>query len=78
LDWPQKGLNVDLLDPAGKVLLSTKTADGGTFIFKDLLPGDYKLASIKPASNTRGSTRDPIPLAEGEAKTGIVIKLWRQ
>jgi hypothetical protein len=74
---PQKGLNVDLLDPAGKVLLSTKTAADGTFIFKDLVPGDYKLASIKPASSTRGSTRKPIPLAEGEAKT-IVIKLWRQ
>lgn len=77
-DRPQKGLKVDLLDPSNKILLSVNSATDGTFIFKDLLPGPYRVASVKRSSNTRGVTRDPIPLAAGEAKTGIVIKLWRR
>jgi hypothetical protein len=75
---PQKGLKVDLQDAAGKVLVSTNTDEKGAFIFKDLGPGDYNLATAKIASNTRGLTRRPIPLAAGEDKTGIVLKLYRQ
>jgi hypothetical protein len=79
---PQKGLKVDLVDAAGKVLLSTNTAADGTYVFKDLLPGDYRVSSAKTTSNTAGvSPRPPLPplaLAEGEDKTGVVIKLWRR
>lgn len=76
-DRPQKGLKVDLLDAAGRPLLSTTTADKGQFVFKDLAPGEYRVSSVKTASNTRGESR-PIPLAVGEDKTGIEIKLWRR
>ncbi len=77
-DRPQRGLPVDLTDAAGKVLVSTRTDANGAFIFRDLAPGAYRVASIKTASNTRGTTRNPITLAAGENKTGIRIKLYRQ
>jgi hypothetical protein len=79
---PQKELKVDLLDPAGKVLLSTNTADDGSYVFRDLLPGDYRVASVKTVSNTAGMTpragQPALALGEGEEKLGVVIKLWRR
>lgn len=79
-DRPQKGLVVELQDAAGKTLLTKETAADGTFLFPDLLPGGYRVASAKPASKTRGVAGDPKPItvAAGEAKKGVVVKLWRE
>jgi hypothetical protein len=81
-DRPQVGLPVELRDGTGRVILATgKTGEGGTFLFKDLNPGLYRVVSMKTASNTQGMTPraalPPIDLKAGEQLKGVEIKLYR-
>jgi hypothetical protein len=72
-DRPQNDLPVVLMDAKGQVKDTLKT-EKGKVIFKDLAPGDYKVSSLKTASNTKGETA--VTLKEGEAKK-VMIDLFR-
>ncbi|MFL5246140.1 MAG: hypothetical protein ACJ8FY_29070 [Gemmataceae bacterium] len=72
-DRPQNDLPVVLRDSANAVKGTLKT-EKGKVTFKDLPPGDYKVSSLKTASNTKGETA--VSLKEGEAKK-VGISLFR-
>jgi hypothetical protein len=72
-DRPQNDLPVVLKDAKGQVKDTLKT-EKGKVLFKDLAPGDYRVSSLKTASNTKGETA--VTLKEGEAKK-LTIDLFR-
>ncbi|KAL5561032.1 hypothetical protein UlMin_030779 [Ulmus minor] len=41
-------VNVELLSPAGDVLSSVSTSSGGTYLFKNIIPGKYELRASHP------------------------------
>jgi hypothetical protein len=51
----QAGLEVQLTDHEGKNPVTTQTSPQGTFVFDKLKPGEYKLATSKPASERKAS-----------------------
>lgn len=74
-DRPQAGLEVALRDEKNNLKASTTTDAAGTFLFKDVTPGAYKVVSGKSAAKTKGET--PVSVAADEKKVGLVIKLTR-
>ncbi len=47
-DIPLKGIVIELLDPAGKVLQTTQTNATGQYRFDNLMPGEYQVREQQP------------------------------
>jgi hypothetical protein len=69
----QPTLPVTLTDAQGVARDSVKTDAAGKFLFKDVLPGSYRVSAAKTANGTRGETA--VQVAEGEKKTGVEVRL---
>jgi hypothetical protein len=72
----QPKVTVVLLNANRQALLQTTTAPDGSYLFKDLDPGTYRVSARYAPLNLRGET-DPIPLQAMEQKTGQDISLVR-
>jgi hypothetical protein len=71
----QPGVAVSLLDGMNGVRDSAATDDKGHYVFKDVLPGSYRVLAAKTTDNTRGVVN--VTVAAGQKKTGVDIKLMR-
>jgi hypothetical protein len=72
----QAGVPVSLYKVGVPTALATETTNAmGEYLFKDLEPGNYTVVSAKSASRTRGQVG--VVLVAEEAKTGVLIKLFR-
>ncbi len=72
----QPNVEVILKDADGKVVKATTTTDAaGKFIFKDVAPGAYRVASSKSTAKTKGETA--VTVGEAQKKTGVEVKLTR-
>lgn len=71
----QPGVAVSLLDAANVVRDSATTDDKGHYVFKDVLPGAYRVLAAKASDSTRGVVN--VTVAAGQKKTGVDIKLMR-
>jgi hypothetical protein len=61
---PQPGVPVTLRNAAGQVVAEVKTGADGSYLFKDLEPGNYRVSAVNATLNIRGQT----PLIELKAK----------
>lgn len=73
-DRPQPNLQVFLKAKDGRVVATEKTRPDGAFVFENLVPGLYAVASTKPESQTVGET--PVTIESGKTKS-VVIQLLR-
>jgi hypothetical protein len=70
----QPNLEVVLLDAQTNARRdSVRTAADGTYLFKPVAPGSYKVTARKNAANTYGET--PVEVLAGEQKMGVEVKL---
>ena len=75
-ELPQVGLTVELFSvPRRRLVDTTKTTEGGKYVFKDLEPGAYRVVARKSASRTSG--QKVVEVKDEEQKEGIDIKLYR-
>lgn len=74
-DRPQPGLTVTLVDPQGVTRYTVKSGPGGTYLFKDVAPGSYRVIATKTGSNTRGQAS--VQVQEGDKKNDVEIRLQR-
>jgi len=73
-DRPQPNLQVYLKARDGRVVATEKTRPYGAFVFDNVAPGLYSVASAKAESTTVGET--PVSVESGKTKS-IVVQLVR-
>ncbi len=74
-DRPQPNLPVLLRDAAGGVKDTTMTDDKGGFLFKEVLPGTYRVFASKTGDSTKGETI--VQVQEGQKKTDVSVSIVR-
>jgi hypothetical protein len=74
-DRPQPKVPVFLRDAAGGVKDTTMTDDNGGYIFKDVMPGTYRVFANKTGDNTKGEI--VVQVLEGQKKTAEPVSLVR-
>lgn len=74
-DRPQPNLRVYLFDERGAARDSVLTDGSGNFLFKEVVPGAYRVVSVKSGSTTRAEV--PVQVLEGEKRTGVVVRMLR-
>jgi hypothetical protein len=72
---PQPNLQVNLTDAQGVAKGSATTDAQGKYTFKDVVPGSYKVSTVKTGDATKGDAA--VSVIEGQKKTGVDIKLAR-
>lgn len=73
---PQAGLNVALTDEKGATAIDAKKSnDKGEFLFENVKPGTYKVASTKPESKTEGAE---VVGVEVDKTSDVTINLTRK
>jgi hypothetical protein len=72
---PQPGLKVELKNAEGKVIKTVTTNDQGKFEFKDLEPGTYSVASIKPKdANAKGEKSTAVEAGKTAEVTVFLLR----
>lgn len=69
------GVNVELLDPSGRVIASTRSDDLGRYRFDDLLPGRYSVREVQPDGFFQGHQRPGSHGAQHESQDLITVDL---
>jgi hypothetical protein len=69
----QPNVRVNLTDGMGTVKDTVTTNDSGTFVFKDVAPGSYRVLAARRAVGLVGETS--VQVAAGEDRTGVVVRL---
>jgi ribosome-interacting GTPase 1 len=73
---PQAGLKVALTDEKGATAIDAKKSnDKGEFVFENVKPGTYKVASTKPDSKTEGAETVGV---EVDKTSEVTISLTRK
>jgi hypothetical protein len=70
---PQAGLNVSLLDAQGRAVLNLTSGTDGTFSFKGVPIGKYRVSSVRPDAGTHALS-DPFDVAVDTA-TSVMLDL---
>jgi carboxypeptidase family protein len=71
---PQAGLDVVLKDAQGVEKGKTKTDDSGRFVFENIPPGEYRVSSLKPATQ-RQADQSVSVLADQTAQVSLELFL---
>ena len=71
----QPNLPVFIFDPQGIPRDQTKTDDQGRFLFKEVVPGTYRVVATKSGSGSRGEA--PVQVMEGQKKVDVEVKMTR-